>query len=71
MANMEDIEEDRRASFVDSLLNADHSSSTASDDVTACSPTEKFQKLHVEENKNSTLAGFDSLVDSMFLHLSL
>lgn len=63
--------EDRRANFVDSLLNADHSSSAASDDVTACLPPEKFQKLRVEENENSTLAGSDSLVYSMFIHLSL
>ena len=56
---------------MDSLLNADHSSSAASDDVTVSSPPEEFQKLRVEENENSTLAGSDSLVDSMFIHLSL
>ncbi|KAL4654864.1 hypothetical protein ACB092_01G411400 [Castanea dentata] len=63
LADVEDTVEDRRANFVDSLLNADHSSSAASDDVTACLPPEKFQKLRVEENENSTLAGSDSLVD--------
>ena len=71
LADVEDTVEDRRANFVDSLLTADHSSSAASDDVTACSPPEKFQKPRVEENENSTLAGSDSLVDSMFIHLSL
>ena len=63
--------EDRRANFEDSLLNASHSSSVASDDVTACSPPKKFQKLRVEENENSTLAGSDSLVYSMIIHLYL
>jgi hypothetical protein len=67
---MEDNEDDRRAGFVDSLLSADHSILVASDDVMDCSLPEQFQKLHVQGNKNSTLAGFDSLVDSMFFHLS-
>jgi len=68
---MEENEDDRRAGFVDSLLSADHSSLAASDDIMNCSLPEKFKKLNVQGNKNSTHAGFDSLVDSMFFHLSL
>lgn len=68
---MEDSEEDRRAGFVDSLLKADQSSSTASDDVVDCSLPENFQKLHVEDYKNSTVAASDSLIDSMFFLLCL
>ncbi|XP_041014528.1 DExH-box ATP-dependent RNA helicase DExH7, chloroplastic isoform X1 [Juglans microcarpa x Juglans regia] len=63
LANMEDSEEDRRAGFVNSLLKADQSSSTASDDVVDCSLPENLQKLHIEDYKNSTVAASDSLID--------
>ncbi|KAB1225897.1 ATP-dependent RNA helicase DHX36 [Morella rubra] len=61
LANMKDSEEDRRAGFVESLLNAHHSGSSTSGDVVDCSLPEKFRKLQVEGNKNSSLAGFDPL----------
>lgn len=66
---MKDSEEDRRAGFVESLLNAHHSGSSTSGDVVDYSLPEKFQKLQVEGNKNSSLAGFDPLDESMLFHL--
>ncbi|KAK9286820.1 hypothetical protein L1049_015225 [Liquidambar formosana] len=51
---IEDSEEDRRAGFVDSLLNADgYGSTTIVDDMNS-SLAEKFQKPHVEEDENLT-----------------
>ncbi|KAA8545478.1 hypothetical protein F0562_020262 [Nyssa sinensis] len=55
-----DIEDDRRAGFVDSLLNADISESIAPVDMSQSSP-----KPHVHENINSTVAGADLKAKSL------
>ena len=67
---MEETEEDRRASFVDSLLNADGSSSTVPTYVTDNTPREKFQQSHIEENENSAVAVVNPVIESKLLHLS-
>lgn len=67
--NIEESEEDRRASFVDSLLGADGSNATSSADVMNNIISEEFQQIHYEENENSAVAGVDPEVGSTFSFL--
>ncbi|XP_034701213.1 DExH-box ATP-dependent RNA helicase DExH7, chloroplastic isoform X2 [Vitis riparia] len=56
---IEDSEEDRRAGFVNSILDAGDSGSTAFVDVTDNSLPKKFQMPQIEENRNLNAAGPD------------
>lgn len=69
--NLEDSVEDRRASFVDSLLNADGSNATSSAEVRNNIISEEFQQIDFEENENSAFAVVDPEVRSMFFDFSL
>ncbi|XP_015875842.3 DExH-box ATP-dependent RNA helicase DExH7, chloroplastic isoform X1 [Ziziphus jujuba] len=66
--NIEESEEDRRASFVDSLLGADGSNATSSADVMNNIISEEFQQIHYEENENSAVAGVDPEVGKVHNH---
>ncbi|XP_062083856.1 DExH-box ATP-dependent RNA helicase DExH7, chloroplastic isoform X2 [Humulus lupulus] len=66
--NVEDTEEDRRASFVDSLLNADGSRSIVPTDSTDDFPPEKFHQSRIEENENSAVSVVDPVVERMNHH---
>ncbi|KAJ7968010.1 ATP-dependent RNA helicase [Quillaja saponaria] len=59
---LEDSEEDRRAGFVESLLNGGDSSSNASANVTDCTLPEKSSALVDKANKNSTFATVEPFV---------
>ncbi|KAF3452627.1 hypothetical protein FNV43_RR03060 [Rhamnella rubrinervis] len=63
--NVEDSEEGRRASFVDSLLKADGSHATPSADVTDNNISEKCQQLYFEENETPAVAGVDPIVEGV------
>lgn len=67
--NIEESEEDRRASFVDSLLNADGSASTVPTDVTDTISHENQESV-IEDNNNSAISGVNRVVESMFLLFS-
>ncbi|KAL6297594.1 hypothetical protein ACE6H2_005736 [Prunus campanulata] len=56
---VEDSQEDRRATFVDSLLSADGSASTSAANVMYDIPPEEVQELHVEEPISSGVARTD------------
>ncbi|CAK9165421.1 unnamed protein product [Ilex paraguariensis] len=58
-SKIEDNEEDRRAGFVDSLLNGDRSESITSVNVMNRPLQEKFQKLHIREDTNFAAVGAD------------
>ncbi|XVE94165.1 hypothetical protein REPUB_Repub01dG0258300 [Reevesia pubescens] len=60
---IEDSEEDRRAGFVDWLLNADDSRSKAPNDDTNESALDEFQKPYVEDNKTSSSAMADPIAE--------
>lgn len=64
---IEDSEEDRRAGFVNSILDAGDSGSTAFVDVTDNSLPKKFQMPQIEENRNLNAAGPDLKPGSMFM----
>ena len=66
--NVEDSEEDRRTSFVDSLLKVDDSRSTVPTDVTDGIAQENIPHPPVKENENSAVSGVDSVPESMFFH---
>ncbi|KAM1735057.1 hypothetical protein ACFX11_020446 [Malus domestica] len=57
--NVEDSEEDRRATFVDSLLRVDGSASTSAANVTNDVVPEKAQELHVEQPISAGVAHVD------------
>ncbi|KAM6598187.1 hypothetical protein CsatA_008711 [Cannabis sativa] len=61
--NVEDTEEDRRASFVDSLLNADGSRSIVTTDSSINIPQEKSQQSPTEESESSAATVVDSAVE--------
>ncbi|PON48782.1 RNA helicase, ATP-dependent DEAH box [Parasponia andersonii] len=68
LINVEDIEEDRRASFVDSLLNVDGSRSTVPTDITDTTLQEKIQQSHIEENENSAVSVVNPVVERVHHH---
>ncbi|XWS55304.1 hypothetical protein CRYUN_Cryun10bG0163800 [Craigia yunnanensis] len=63
LTKIEDSEEDRRAGFVDWLLNADDSRSKAPSDDTNESALDEFQKPYIEENKTSSSAVADPIAE--------
>ncbi|EXB29033.1 ATP-dependent RNA helicase DHX29 [Morus notabilis] len=65
--NIEESEEVRRASFVDSLLNADGSASTVPTDVTENVFQENQESL-IEGNKNSTVSGVNPIFEREHYH---
>lgn len=69
MTKIEDSEEDRRAGFVDWLLNADDSRLKAPSDNK--SALDEFQKPYIEENKTLSSAVADPIAESMFLYSNL
>lgn len=68
---MEDSEEDRRATFVDSLLRVDGSASTSAANVTNDIAPEKAQEHHVEQPISAGVAHVDLAAQSTYLHSSL
>lgn len=71
MTKIEDIEEDRRAGFVERLLNADDSRSKAPSDHTNGSALDEFHKPNIEENKTLSYAVADPIAESKFFHHKL
>ncbi|XP_022748669.1 DExH-box ATP-dependent RNA helicase DExH7, chloroplastic isoform X3 [Durio zibethinus] len=63
LTKIEDSEEDRRAGFVDRLLNADDSRSKASSDDMNESAVDKFQKPFIEGNKTSSSVVADPIAE--------
>lgn len=64
---MKNTEVDRRAGFVDSLLNADESAAFISEDLSDTSGQNDSQMSHAQEDKSLRDAGIDKIAESMFL----
>lgn len=63
-SKLEDSQEDRRAGFVDRLLNAESSSSTRNVDVPS-GVSDSSQKPNVQENKDLKAVASDASTGSM------
>lgn len=68
---MEDNEADRRAGFVDSLLNVDTTESVPSVDVMNSRLQQMSQEPHYQENKISPVAVSDVKDKSIFHELTI
>ena len=66
---MKEPEVDRRAGFVDSLLDADASDAIVSVDASDISVKNDSHISHAQEGKSSRDAGIDKNAESKFCHL--